>query len=390
MTLIKDIENFHDEMTIWRRDIHQHPELAFEETRTSDFVAEKLKEFGIETHRGMAKTGVVGTIKNGEGPSIGLRADLDALPLDEKNTFEYASANHGKMHACGHDGHTTMLLGAAKYLAKSKNFQGTVHFIFQPAEEGGGGGDIMVKEGLFEKFHVDSVYGMHNWVGLEAGHFGVGVGPIMAAADTFDLIINGKGGHAAMPHQCIDPIIVASQVLTALQSISSRNTHPVDSLVISVTQIHAGDAYNIIPDTVKMHGPVRTFLPKTRDEIPSKMLKVSEGVCNAMGASCELNYIHGYPATVNSIAETDISAKAAIDLVGEDKVVRNPTPSMASEDFSYMLQARPGCYVWLGIGTVEDKNRFSLHSSNYDFNDHVLPIGAAYWATLVENELQYS
>ncbi len=390
MTLIKDIENFHDEMTIWRRDIHQHPELAFEETRTSDFVAEKLKEFGIETHRGMAKTGVVGTIKNGEGPSIGLRADLDALPLDEKNTFEYASANHGKMHACGHDGHTTMLLGAAKYLAKSKNFQGTVHFIFQPAEEGGGGGDIMVKEGLFEKFHVDSVYGMHNWVGLEAGHFGVGVGPIMAAADTFDLIINGKGGHAAMPHQCIDPIIIASQVLTALQSISSRNTHPVDSLVISVTQIHAGDAYNIIPDTVKMHGTVRTFLPETRDEIPSKMLKVSEGVCNAMGASCELNYIHGYPATVNSIAETDISAKAAIDLVGEDKVVRNPTPSMASEDFSYMLQARPGCYVWLGIGTVEDKNRFSLHSSNYDFNDHVLPIGAAYWATLVENELQNS
>ena len=390
MTLIKDIENFHDEMTIWRRDIHQHPELAFEETRTSDFVAEKLKEFGIETHRGMAKTGVVGTIKNGEGPSIGLRADLDALPLDEKNTFEYASANHGKMHACGHDGHTTMLLGAAKYLAKSKNFQGTVHFIFQPAEEGGGGGDIMVKEGLFEKFHVDSVYGMHNWVGLEAGHFGVGVGPIMAAADPFDLIINGKGGHAAMPHQCIDPIIVASQVLTALQSISSRNTHPVDSLVISVTQIHAGDAYNIIPDTVKMHGTVRTFLPETRDEIPSKMLKVSEGVCNAMGASCELNYIHGYPATVNSITETDISAKAAIDLVGEDKVVRNPTPSMASEDFSYMLQARPGCYVWLGIGTVEDKNRFSLHSSNYDFNDHVLPIGAAYWATLVENELQNS
>ena len=388
MTLITDIENFHDEMTIWRRDIHQHPELAFEETRTSDFVVEKLKEFGIETHRGMAKTGVVGTIKNGEGPSIGLRADLDALPLDEKNTFEYASANHGKMHACGHDGHTTMLLGAAKYLAKSKNFRGTVHFIFQPAEEGGGGGDIMVKEGLFEKFHVDSVYGMHNWVGLEAGHFGVGAGPIMAAADTFDLIINGKGGHAAMPHQCIDPIIVASQVLTALQSISSRNTHPVDSLVISVTQIHAGDAYNIIPDTVKMHGTVRTFLPETRDEIPSKMLKVSEGVCNAMGASCELNYIHGYPATVNSITETDISAKAAIDLVGEDKVVRNPTPSMASEDFSYMLQARPGCYVWLGIGTVEDKNRFSLHSSNYDFNDHVLPIGAAYWATLVENELQ--
>ena len=390
MKVIKEIEKFHDEMTIWRRDIHRHPELAFEETRTSNFVVEKLKEFEIEIHRGLAKTGVVGTIRNGDGPSIGLRADLDALPLEEKNTFEYASVNPGKMHACGHDGHTAMLLGAAKYLAASKNFRGTVHFIFQPAEEGGCGGDIMVKEGLFEKFPVDSVYGMHNWVGLEAGHFGIGAGPIMAAADTFDLTINGKGGHAAMPHQCVDPIIVASQVLAALQSISSRNTHPVDSLVISVTQIHAGDAYNIIPDTVKMHGTVRTFLPETRDEIPSKMLKVSEGVCNAMGASCELNYIHGYPATVNSITETDISAKAAIDLVGEDKVVRNPTPSMASEDFSYMLQARPGCYVWLGIGTVEDKNRFSLHSSNYDFNDHVLPIGAAYWATLVENELQNS
>ena len=349
MTILKEIENFHDEMTIWRRGIHQHPELAFEETRTSDFVAEKLKEFGLEIHQGLATTGVVGTIRNGEGPSIGLRADLDALPLEEKNTFEHASVNPGKMHACGHDGHTAMLLGAAKYLAASKNFRGTVHFIFQPAEEGGCGGDIMVKEGLFEKFPVDSVFGMHNWVGLEAGHFGVGAGPIMAAADTFDLIIHGKGGHAAMPHQCIDPIIVASQVVSALQSISSRSTHPVDSLVISVTQIHAGDAYNIIPDTVHMHGTVRTFLPETRNEIPSKMLKVSEGVCNAMGASCELNYIHGYPATVNSISETDISAKAAIDLVGEDKVVRNPTPSMASEDFSYMLQARPGCYVWLGI-----------------------------------------
>ena len=390
MTILKKIENFHDEMTIWRRGIHQHPELAFEETRTSDFVAEKLKEFGLEIHQGLAKTGVVGTIRNGEGPSIGLRADLDALPLEEKNTFEHASVNPGKMHACGHDGHTAMLLGAAKYLAASKNFRGTVHFIFQPAEEGGCGGDIMVKEGLFEKFPVDSVFVMHNWVGLEAGYFGVGVGPIMAAADTFDLIIHGKGGHAAMPHQCVDPIIVASQVVSALQSISSRNTHPVDSLVISVTQIHAGDAYNIIPDTVHMHGTVRTFLPETRNEIPSKMLKVSEGVCNAMGASCELNYIHGYPATVNSISETDISAKAAIDLVGEDKVVRNPTPSMASEDFSYMLQARPGCYVWLGIDPGEDKKVFSLHSSNYDFNDDVLPTGAAYWATLVENELPNS
>ncbi len=388
MKVIKEIEKFHDEMTIWRRDIHRHPELAFEEKRTSDFVTEKLKEFGIEIHRGLAKTGVVGTIRNGDGRSIGLRADLDALPLEEKNTFEHVSINPGKMHACGHDGHTAMLLGAAKYLADSKNFQGTVHFIFQPAEEGGSGGDIMVKEGLFEKFPVDSVYGMHNWTGLEAGHFGIKSGPIMAAADTFDLIIHGKGGHAAMPHQCIDPIIVSSHVLSALQSISSRSTHPVDSLVISVTQIHSGDAYNIIPDSVRMHGTVRTFLPETRQEIPSKMLKISEGVCNAMGASCELNYIYGYPATVNSVTETDISAKAAVDLVGKDKVVLNPTPSMASEDFSYMLQACPGCYVWLGIGLGESENGCILHSSKYDFNDDVLPIGAAYWATLVENQLQ--
>ncbi len=353
MSVIKEINKYHDEMTAWRRDIHMHPELAYEETRTSDFVAEKLKEFGMEVHQGLAKTGVVGTIRNGDGPSIGLRADLDALPLEEKNTFEHASVNLGKMHACGHDGHITML----------------------------------VQEGLFDKFPVDSVYGMHNWTGLEAGYFGIGAGPIMAAADTFDLIIQGQGGHAAMPYQCVDPIIAASQVVNALQTIPSRNTHPVDSVIISVTQIHAGDAYNIIPDTVRMHGSVRTFLPETRNEIPSRILKVSEGVCAALGASCELNFINGYPATVNSVPETDISAKAAIDLVGEDKVVRNPTPSMASEDFSYMLEARPGCYVWLGIGPGEGEHGCTLHSPHYDFNDEVLPTGAAYWATLVENEL---
>ncbi|MBS1255095.1 MAG: Hippurate hydrolase [Deltaproteobacteria bacterium] len=387
MSVIKEINKYHDEMTAWRRDIHMHPELAYEETRTSDFVAEKLKEFGMEVHQGLAKTGVVGTIRNGDGPSIGLRADLDALPLEEKNTFEHASVNLGKMHACGHDGHITMLLGAAKYLAASKKFRGTVNVIFQPAEEGGAGGELMVQEGLFEKFPVDSVYGMHNWTGLEAGYFGIGAGPIMAAADTFDLIIQGQGGHAAMPYQCVDPIIAASQVVNALQTIPSRNTHPVDSVIISVTQIHAGDAYNIIPDTVRMHGSVRTFLPETRNEIPSRILKVSEGVCAALGASCELNFINGYPATVNSVPETDISAKAAIDLVGEDKVVRNPTPSMASEDFSYMLEARPGCYVWLGIGPGEGEHGCTLHSPHYDFNDEVLPTGAAYWATLVENEL---
>jgi hippurate hydrolase len=387
MTVIKEIKQFHDEMTEWRRDIHQHPELKFEENRTADLVAAKLEEFGIEIHRGLAKTGVVGTIRNGDGPSIGLRADMDALPLEEKNTFKHASSNPGKMHACGHDGHTAMLLGAAKHLAASKNFKGTVNFIFQPAEEGGGGGELMIKEGLFEKFPVDSVYGLHNWPGMPAGTFGVSSGPIMAAADMFDLTINGRGGHAALPDQCIDPIVVASQVVSALQTIPSRNTHPVDSVVISVTQIHAGDAYNVIPDSVRMHGTVRTFQQETRDKMPSSMLRVAEGVCAAYGATCELNYMSGYPATVNSVQEADISAKAVVDLLGEDKIIRNPTPSMGAEDFSYMLEARPGCYVWLGIGPGKGEAGCMLHSSSYDFNDDVLPTGASYWVKLVENEL---
>ena len=387
MTVIKEIKLLHDEMTEWRRDIHQHPELKFEENRTSDLVAAKLEKFGIEIHRGLAKTGVVGTIRNGDGPSIGLRADMDALPLEEKNTFKHASSNPGKMHACGHDGHTAMLLGAAKHLASKKKFKGTVHFIFQPAEEGGGGGELMIKEGLFEMFPADSVYGLHNWPEMPAGIFGVGSGPIMAAADSFDLIINGLGGHAAMPDKCIDPIVIASQVVNALQAIPSRNTHPVDSLVISVTQIHAGDAYNVIPDSVTMKGSVRTFQTETRKEIPSSMLRVAEGVCQAFGANCELNYMLGYPATVNSVPETDISEKAVVDLLGEDNIIRNPTPSMASEDFSYMLEKRPGCYVWLGIAPKEGVSAELLHSSRYDFNDDVLTIGASYWVKLVENEL---
>ena len=387
MTVIKEINKFHDEMTKWRRDIHQHPELGYEERRTSDFVAAKLKEFGIEVHQGLAETGVVGTIRNGNGPSIGLRADIDALPLEEKNTFKHASTNPGKMHACGHDGHTTMLLGAAKYLAVSKNFKGTVNFIFQPAEEGGAGGEMMLQEGLFEKFPVDSVYGLHNWPGMEPGYFGVGAGPIMAAADVFDLTVFGRGGHAALPDQCVDPIVVASQIVSALQTIPSRNTHPVDSVVISVTQINAGDTHNIIPDSARMHGTVRTFLEETRSKMPTSILRVAEGVCSAFGATCELDYIQSYPATINSVPETEISAKAVIDLVGEEKIIRNPTPSMGSEDFSYMLQARPGCYVLLGIGSGKGIGGCLLHSSRYDFNDEVLPIGASYWVTLVENEL---
>ena len=387
MKVIKEIKQFHDEMTSWRREIHQYPELGFEETRTSDFVAKKLKEFGIEVYRGLAKTGVVGKISNGDGPSIGLRADMDALPLEEKNSFEHASTYPGKMHACGHDGHTAMLLGAAKYLASNKNYHGTINFIFQPAEEGLGGAELMLKEGLFDKFPMDSVYGLHNWPGMPAGFFGIGTGPMMASADFFDLTIIGRGGHAAMPEHCIDPIIVASHVISALQTIPSRNTHPVDSVVISVTKIHAGDAYNIIPDSVSIHGTVRTFLPETQSELPLSFLRIAEGVCNAFGATCELNYMKGYPATINSTNETEISAKAAIDLVGQEKIERNPIPSMVTEDFSYMLQARPGCYVWLGTGPGKGDEGCMLHSSNYDFNDDILPTGAGYWVKLVENEL---
>ena len=387
MELIEEIKQFHDEMTSWRREIHQYPELGFEENRTSDFVAKKLKEFGIEVYRGIAKTGIVGKITNGNGPSIGLRADMDALPLEEKNSFVHASKYPGKMHACGHDGHTAMLLGAAKYLASKKNYQGTINFIFQPAEEGLGGAELMIKEGLFDKFPIESVYGLHNWPGMPAGHFGIGTGPMMASADFFDLTIIGRGGHAAMPDQCIDPIIVASQVVSALQTIPSRNTHPVDSVVISVTKLHAGDAYNIIPDTVSIHGTVRSFLPETQSELPSSILRIAEGVCNAFGAKCEFNYMKGYPSTINSINESEISEKAAIDLLGREKIERNPIPSMVTEDFSYMLQAKPGCYVWLGTATGKGDEECMLHSSNYDFNDDVLPTGAAYWVKLVENEL---
>ena len=388
MKVINEINKFHGEMAEWRQDIHKHPELKFEELRTSEFVSTKLNEFGIEVHRGLAKTGVVGKICNGDGPSIGLRADMDALPIDEKNSFSHASQNQGKMHACGHDGHTAMLLGAAKYLAASLNFKGTVNFIFQPAEEGGGGGEIMIKDGLFEKFPMDSVYGLHNWPSMPAGTFGVCSGPIMAAADIFELTINARGGHAAMPDQCIDPIFIASQVISAFQSIPSRNTHPLDSVVLSITQIQAGDSFNIIPDTVKMCGTVRTFHKKTQNETHLNMIRIAEGICSSFGASCTLNYMNGYPATVNSINETEISSKAIIELLGEEKLIRNPRASMGSEDFAYMLQERPGCYVWLGIGTTEKEGGCMLHSSNYDFNDEVLPIGASYWVKLVENNLK--
>ncbi len=388
MEIHDSVQKRHEEMTGWRRELHSRPELAFQEKWTSDFVAEKLESFGLPIHRGLAGTGVVATLKNGEGPSIGLRADMDALPLLEKNQFGHRSQNEGKMHACGHDGHTTMLLGAASVLAKSPSFRGTVHFIFQPAEEGGGGGNVMVKEGLFENFPVDAVYGMHNWPGMEPGEIGVHNGPVLAANDAFDLEIQGKGGHAAMPDLCIDPILAASQVVSALQSVVSRGINPVDSAVVTVTQIHAGDAYNVIPDSVKLCGSIRTFKKEVREKVISSMESVVKGVASGLGASAELRIKQGYPATINTAQEAQKAASAAARVVGETKVILDADPSTGSEDFAYMLQARPGCYIWLGNGNRD--GGCMLHNPHYDFNDEILPIGTSYWVSLVEQELPIS
>ena len=388
MEIHDSVQKRHEEMTGWRRELHSRPELAFQEKWTSDFVAEKLESFGLPIHRGLAGTGVVATLKNGEGPSIGLRADMDALPLLEKNQFGHRSQNEGKMHACGHDGHTTMLLGAASVLAESPSFRGTVHFIFQPAEEGGGGGNVMVKEGLFEKFPVDAVYGMHNWPGMEPGEIGVHNAPVLAANDAFDLEIQGKGGHAAMPDLCIDPILTASQVVSALQSVVSRGINPVDSAVVTVTQIHAGDAYNVIPDSVKLCGSIRTFKKEVREKVISSMESVVKGVASGLGASAELRIKQGYPATINTAQEAKKAASAAARVVGETKVILDADPSTGSEDFAYMLQARPGCYIWLGNGNRN--GGCMLHNPHYDFNDEILPIGTSYWVSLVEQELPIS
>ncbi|MEQ8398127.1 M20 aminoacylase family protein [Thalassobaculum sp.] len=387
MPIINRIADFHADMTAWRRDLHQHPELSYEEHWTSDFVAKQLESFGVEVHRGLAVTGVVGKLvgRSDSGKAIGLRADMDALPILEANDVAYKSLNPGKMHACGHDGHTTMLLGAAKYLAETRNFDGTVYFIFQPAEEGGAGGDRMVKEGLFEKFPVETVWGMHNIPGMAVGEFAIKAGPMMAGTSSFDITIHGRGGHAAMPYQTIDPILIASEVVGALQSIASRSSHPLDSLVVSVTQIHGGDAYNVIPPSVKLCGTVRTYRDEVTDLAEARMKQVVDGVAAAHGGRGEVDFRRGYPATVNHEAETEIAAKVAVELVGADKVDRNPTPSMGGEDFAYMLNAKPGSYIWLGAG--EASAGAMLHNPGYDFNDEVLPLGASYWSKLVEAEL---
>jgi len=385
MPIINRIADFHDDMTAWRRDLHAHPETAFEEERTSAFVAAKLEEFGIDVHRGLATTGVVGTLRAGDGPAIGLRADMDALHIHEKNEFGHRSTHEGRMHACGHDGHTTMLLGAARYLAETRKFTGTVHFIFQPAEENEGGGRVMVEEGLFEKFPVQAVYGMHNWPGLAAGRFAIRPGPMMAAFDIFELTVTGRGAHAGMPHTGVDPIVTVAEIITALQTIASRVTHPLDSVVVSITQVHAGDTWNVIPDEVVLRGTARSFRDEVQDTIEPTMRRIADGICAAHGARAALRYERRYPPTLNHPAETETAAKVAADVAGTANVDRDPMPCMGAEDFAFMLREQPGCYIWLGNGPGE--GGCVLHNARYDFNDEILPLGASYWARLVETVL---
>ena len=386
MPVINRIADFHDDMTTWRRSIHARPETAFEEFATADFVAAKLAEFGIEVHRGLAGTGVVGTLGEGDGPAIGLRADMDALHIAEANDFAHRSTHAGKMHACGHDGHTAMLLGAARYLAETRRFKGVVHFIFQPAEENEGGGRVMIAEGLFETFPVREVYGMHNWPGLAAGTFAVKSGPLMAAFDIFEITVAGKGAHAGMPHLGVDSVVTAAHIITALQSICSRENDPFDAVVVSVTQVHGGDTWNVIPAEVVLRGTARSFRLPVQDTIEPAIRRIAEGVAAAHDATVTVSYERRYPATVNHAQETETAAAVAADVVGAGNVERDPTPSMGAEDFAFMLNEKPGCYVWLGNGPTDGER--TLHNPNYDFNDDILPIGASYWARLVERVLE--
>jgi len=376
MSIIAPISALHAEMTAWRRDLHAHPETAFEEHRTADFVAEKLASFGIAVHRGLAQTGVVGTLRIGTGlRAVGLRADLDALPIDETNTFEHRSRHAGRMHACGHDGHMAMLLGAAKHLAAARNFDGTVHFIFQPAEESRGGGRAMVEDGLFERFPVDAVFGLHNWPGMPVGEFGVMPGPMMASSDEFEIRIAGRGGHAAMPHQTVDPVVVGSQVVQALQTIVSRQANPVDPAVITVTQFHAGDAINVIPGVAVLRGTSRAFRPAVQDLIEDGIRRACAGIAAAHGAQITVRYERHYPPTINTPSEA----------AGAENVHTGLPPTMGAEDFAFMLQVKPGAYAWIGNGPGE--GGCMLHNAGYDFNDAILPLGATYWSRLAERFL---
>ena len=387
---VEHIRGYHAELTGVRRDLHAHPELAFEESRTSSIVAEALASWGIEVHRGLAKTGVVGVIKGkaGGSKSVGLRADMDCLPMHELTNLEYKSKNEGRMHACGHDGHTTMLLGAARYLAETRNFDGTAYVIFQPAEEGGGGGQVMVKEGLFKKFPANEIYALHNYPGLAAGKIAVRAGPMMAATDEIKISIKGKGGHGAFPHLAVDPVVAAAHVVTALQSIASRNVDPLDALVVSICSMATSQigAFNVIPDAVQLVGTVRTFRPPTRDLAEKRVREIVAKVAEAFGGSAEIEYTRGYPATVNSVRESEFAARVGERVFGKGNVITDHEPVMGGEDFSYMLLERPGAYVFLGQGGGGALGCF-LHNPGYDFNDEVIPLGAGYLAALVEDAL---
>jgi amidohydrolase len=387
MPILAEVLDYHDELTVIRRDIHAHPELAFAEQRTADLVAARLAEFGCEVYRGLAGTGVIGTIRNGNTPGvIGLRADMDALPIQELNDFSHRSTHHGRMHACGHDGHTAMLLGAARYLAATRNFEGTVHLIFQPAEEGGGGGRVMVEEGLFDKFPCDAVFALHNRPGIEVGRIAVRPGPLLAASDRWDIRIKARGTHAAHPHLGIDPFVIGAQIVLALQTITSRNVDPLDAAVVSVGFIKGGAAYNVIPDDLHIGGTARSFRPEVRDLIEARLGEIARGVAALHGASAEVEYRRNYPPTINHQAETEFAAEVAAEICGPDQVIRDVAPSMGAEDFSFMLNACPGAMLWLGNGLGEDG--CFLHNARYDFNDAALPIGVSFLARLAERFLE--
>ena len=387
---LDSIQKFHQELVALRQDLHAHPELGFQELRTSGIVAGALEALGVEVHRGIGRTGVVGVIRgqrHDSGLSVGLRADMDALPIKEEGNAAYCSTVSGLMHACGHDGHTTVLLGAAKYLMQHRHFNGTAILIFQPAEEGLGGAQAMVEDGLFERFPCDSIYALHNWPALPAGTIGINPGPMMAASDRWEVTIEGRGGHGAHPYQTIDPIVVAAQIITALQTIVSRNVHPVESAVISVGHIQAGSAKapSVIPGRALLVGTVRTFSDAVQQVVESRMRALIASVAQAFGATAELKYHRSYPATINSAKQANFVADVATELFGAEHVVRDLIPSMGSEDFSYMLKKRPGAYFRLGQGGAEQGRL--LHNANFDFNDAVIPVGSAMFAALVERSM---
>ena len=387
MVVSNSINQMYEEMKTWRQDLHRIPEIGLEEYKTSKYIKSKLSEFNIEFKDGYSNTGIVAYIKGSKGnsdKSIGLRADFDALPMPEKNNFDHKSTNEGMMHACGHDGHTSMLLGAAKYLSENNDFDGNVYFIFQPGEEGFAGGQKMIQDGMFEDFKIDEVYALHNWPELPIGSIGVNSGPMMAAVDEFDIIIKGKGGHAAIPQLAIDPIVISSQIVLAIQTIISRSTDPVDKALISITKINGGTAYNVIDDNVKLGGTIRTFKPETRSFFEKKINEIADGITKANGAEAEVEFhlTNKYPPTINSKKETEFAANVAKKIFGETNVNTNIEPSMGGEDFSYLLEKKPGSYLYIGQG--DDKHNAHLHTTKYDFNDNLLPIGVNYWVELVK------